>query len=681
MREIYKEQLFEKQYLVSEGETNPENVLEVLFSFASLFHIRIVSGANFAQKEMIPFISKQLGANVPKAFYRGFPETVKTLSSDALLFDQMFHYAKTYGLGLFEEAGSSLLEPFFERTAFKEKAKVREYRILTEEEARGMLADIVSNLLLSSRPLNDKQYALILEYLKDFDCNITACASKNTAILLMADSRSMKFLPFLAMSDVIKLVDEINYRSYGSENIKKLNLRNQDRKFITAVIDQLFDARKCDMEVCSEKKAVWSGLLHHIHYQPHDELSSRFVACMRGKKNLSVYSKFEKAMAEQNIKKAVAVLKEGKGEAAVLRNIDYLISRCSSRDEVDFVLENIESGNVIVLLQLMLHYAKYSSKQTKRDFVFTAHNKTKVHHETEQEAERRKSLLSEEDAKAVFLKINQNLRKVLKGRLGKVYIDPAMKSIALPLQENASQGGVGVLPRGSRIPIETGKKIRAFTYWEKVDDIDLSVIGIGANGSQIEFSWRTMYQNQSSAILYSGDQTSGFDGGSEYFDVDVQEFQRLFPNIQYLIFCDNVYSRVDFDKCFCKAGFMTRDICDSGEVYEPKTVQSSYVVDCQSTFAYLFGIDLEKAEFVWLNTARNGNAAVAGATSLDFLAKYFDAVSTVNMYSFFEMMAAELVEDPSEAEVIVSDRAEDHVENAEIIQSCDFDKVLAWMNA
>lgn len=680
MKQIYKEQLFEKGCIVSESEHDLKNTFEVLFSFAALFNIRILSGGKLAQKEMISFISKQFGINVREPFYRGFPETVKQLSSSELLFDQVYHYAETYGLNLFEEAGHSLFESFLERTVFNEKTKVRDYCIITEEEASEKIADMVSNLLLSSRPLNDKQYAFLLEYWNDYDCEIANCASKNTAIRLLADSRSLKLIPFIAMSDVIKLVDEINYRCYGSENIKKLNLRNQDRKFIIEVINSLFDARRCDIETCSEKKAIWSGLLHHIHYQPHDELSMHFVACMRGKQNISVYSRFEKALAEQDIKKAVTILREGKSTATVLRNLDYLISRCSSQEEVDSVLENIDSNKVIVLFQLLLQYSNYPSKRIKRDFIFTAHNKLKVHHETDAEASKRLSIIPEEYTNAILIRISSNLRKVLKGRLGKVYIDPAMKSIALPLQENASQGGTGVLSKGSRIAIETGKKIRAFTYWEKTDDIDLSVIGFDGNDCQTEFSWRTMLGNQSSAITYSGDQTSGYNGGSEYFDIDVDEFKKLHPEIKYLVFCDNVYSEINFNKCFCKAGFMIRDIDDSGEVYEPKTVQSSYLIDCESMFAYLFGIDLEKSEFVWLNFARKSNTIVAGTTSMGFLTKYFGITSVINMYTFFEMMATELVADPSEAEIIVSDSVAANDEKTEVIRNYDFDKILALMN-
>ena len=76
--------------------------------------------------------------------------------------------------------------------------------------------------------------------------------------------------------------------------------------------------------------------------------------------------------------------------------------------------------------------------------------------------------------------MRDSLRKLLAGKLGRVYVSPDMYNIALPLQENTSNGGYGVLPKGSRIHIEEGKKIRAFTYWEKVNDIDSALFRLSS---------------------------------------------------------------------------------------------------------------------------------------------------------------------------------------------------------
>ena len=255
-----------------------------------------------------------------------------------------------------------------------------------------------------------------------------------------------------------------------------------------------------------------------------------------------------------------------------------------------------------------------------------------------------------------------------------------MYDVALPIQETASSGGYGVLPKGSVIHIGDCKKIRAFTYWERVNDIDLSVIGLDGEGNQTEFSWRTMYGRQSDYITYSGDQTSGYNGGSEFFDVDLKLFRKHNPKIKYLVFCDNVYSCSTFAECLCKAGYMLRDVEDSGEIFEPTTVKSSFVINCESSFAYLFGIDLERNDFVWLNVSRDSDCHVAGATSVDSLMSYFRITDVLNMGTFFEMLATELVVSPKEADVIVGDGVTELREGAELIRACDFERVLALMN-
>lgn len=279
MKQIYKELLFEKNILVSEADPNGDTSFEALFSFAALFNIRIVEGEKLASLDMIRFVADQLNVNVPDTFYRGWPASVKTLSSDEMLFDQLYHYTKTYGLNLFEETGHALLESFLDKCAFRDNAKIKEYSIISEKDARAKIGEAYGDLLTSSRTLGDKQYNLVLEYLKDFDCEITTCGSKSTAIRLLADSRNLKLTQFISMQDVVKLVEEINYRNYGSDDIKRLNFRTPDKKFVCDVIDKLIEDSRCDIESYCERKAVWTSLLQQLRYQTSDDMFARFVAC------------------------------------------------------------------------------------------------------------------------------------------------------------------------------------------------------------------------------------------------------------------------------------------------------------------------------------------------------------------------------------------------------------------
>jgi hypothetical protein len=126
---------------------------------------------------------------------------------------------------------------------------------------------------------------------------------------------------------------------------------------------------------------------------------------------------------------------------------------------------------------------------------------------------------------------------------------------------------------------------------------------------------------------------------------------------------------------------MLRDTDDSGFIYEPKTVQSSFLVNCESTFAYLYGIDLTTNEFIWLNMARNSSSRVAGDTSMRFLTDYFHVTDAMSVYDFFRMMATERVFDPAKADVVVTNKTVEVPEGVEVIREYDFEKMIALMNA
>ena len=685
MDKLFEDYLFQKQILVRRDGEEEQHVFETLYALANLFNVSIGKNKAFAQNWMIAYVSERLGEDVPQPFYVGFPESVRALSPDERLFDQMVHYATTYGLGDFSNPGHSLLEEQFERTAFKEKTEVKVFEIMKEAEAVKLLAQLVDSLLASSRPLSIQQFEVVSAFLKIYAYPISRCGSKNTAVRLMVSLNDLRFTKFLALSDVMKLLDEICYAHYNNENLRKINLKNQDRKFLTKVLDEIFAGSRMDLENCYEKKALWCGLLHHLHYQPKCDDAREFLAAMRGKENASAYSAFEAAMAGGNVMGAARILKEKKGTGAVLRNLNYLVSRMENPKDLPALLEELDTKNNVMLMQLLVNYRAEARKETQlpRTIQFTRHCILRVHAETPEEELRRKSQISRETAETIAKFAEEKLRMNLKNKLGKVYVDPAMGKMALPLQETTAQGGLGVLAKGSRLPLPEGKKIRAFTYWEKVNDIDLSVIGIDRDQNQYEFSWRTMAGKTSDAILYSGDETSGYHGGSEFFDVDLEKVREWYPALRHLIFCNNVFTGSNFDKCYCTAGYMMRDQEDSGEIFEPKTVQSSFRVNCPSTFAYLFGIDLVTNEFVWLNVSRSGTVTVAGTTNLSFLEKYFRLTESLSIRSFFEMMATELVEDPAEADVIVSNRAEDAKKGrgAEVIHAYDFERLLELMNA
>ncbi len=665
MQTLLKKFLFTKQILVSEGNayTEAADVFNAIFAFANLLNIKIVSGRKLATLELLKFAQEELGVDVPEPFYRGFPSSVRKLTPDQLLLDQLVHYALTYGLNDFDgPAGHSIFEGDFERAAFKEsKTPVKEFRILTEEAAISELERLVADALASSRPLSATVMEVVTAFVTDYQTTIPACASKDTAARLWLATSSVEFAKFLQLSDVVKVVELVNFETYHSRKIKKLNFANRDRKRIAQLLDTIFargDVSEKELRECYEKKAIWQGILHHIHYRPRTKQGTEFVALMRGKDNKSAYSEFEGLMSQGKITEAADSLIQSKGVGAFARNFDYIVSRLSDLNELPRLVAKLRSTSLIMQLQLLYHNLDYLSGECQRRvFTFTKFNLLSAHTETDAELLKRKTYLTRGMRQSIVYALYNALRDELKNKLGRVYVDPDAPKVAPPIQETTAASGLGVLPCGTRLPIMRGKKIRAFTYWEKVDDIDISMFGLDADGNQSEFSWRTMYYDmQSDAIVFSGDETRGYYGGSEYFDVDLDAIRATYPKMKWLIFCDNVFSGSPFSECFCKAGFMYRDILDSGAVYEPKTVQTSFLIDGDTTFKYMFAIDLETNEFVWLNIARDSSSRVAGANSMSFLIKYIERAKKVTLNDMLKLAATELVDDSAQAEIVFTDK-------------------------
>ena len=186
-----------------------------------------------------------------------------------------------------------------------------------------------------------------------------------------------------------------------------------------------------------------------------------------------------------------------------------------------------------------------------------------------------------------------------------------------------------------------------------------------------------MYHEQGEEITFSGDQTSGYNGGSEFFDVDLQKFRRKHPDIRWLIFCDNIFSAgTQYKDILATGGFMTRDRMSSGEVFEPKTVDTSFRLTADSNFCYMFAIDLQDSEMIWLNLARSDRTAVAGATNMQFIMDFFDATKVFNAYDLITASATKVVDTPEKDEWIVSDNPEIEAEGKTVVRSWDQETML-----
>lgn len=182
-----------------------------------------------------------------------------------------------------------------------------------------------------------------------------------------------------------------------------------------------------------------------------------------------------------------------------------------------------------------------------------------------------------------------------------VYIEPALSSVTVPLQQRAASDGLINLGRGSRIPVDLGKVLRLFVYWKQAGrrtDLDLSCVQFDEN---FDYLGHVSYTNlKSGGIVHSGDITSAPHGAAEFIDITVSE---LPSNVRYL--APQVYryageSFPQLDDSF--VGWMIRDAVDrSRKSFDPKTVANGYALQGTGSYALPLLVDLKTGEIILID--------------------------------------------------------------------------------
>ena len=340
-----KEFLFRKHVLVSDmGLNNSENAFSAMVALKQKFGIQIEDGFEFASKQVIKDAEYFLGEHVPEPFYRGFPKSVLELTTDQRFFDQLLHYSVTSGLGWCRDVTHSTMETIMNRLAFNEAVTTKDFIIVDATSADTIVKGMIRELLSNKRsPLSIQERSAVFSGWDQYQTEIVPdkIACKKTAVELLYYSKNTGFLKTLDLPDTIKLLEYILYTNYGTERTNQLNLKNQDRKLLTKVIDHLLiRATYKDIKDCFEKRKTWCGLLHHIHYKPKSSKAESFVKSIRSGPTWSFMSEFEQTLSYDPVL-AAKKLKREKGEGALLRNLNYILSRCETDEDVLEVLKNV----------------------------------------------------------------------------------------------------------------------------------------------------------------------------------------------------------------------------------------------------------------------------------------------------------------------------------------------------
>lgn len=603
----------------------------------------------------VKLISDFYGINIPKSFYSN-PQDLNYFTCSELILEQLVSYLVIAG-----NEHSDDKELFNRIELFKkvlpnyEEGKevvLREYKIVSKQEAEEILVEYAENLAEYTRPWSLTETDEFIWLYENAYYQGQKIKSKDNTVTMFEKYVNPVFAKSLDQKDVVKLSismkgepkklsfneDEINKLTIAIANCYKTKLTKKQAKFFNTLRKHLkVDVAQVDHSDSPLKLAV------------------EFVN-------------------ENKIIEAAKVL--SKNGSLLERNLKWLLSRANPLEQIE-IMKLVKVSNPIVSIQLMQGLT--AEENGARTFTFYAKNKVRTHIETEAETRNRKSILSEGTKKfisEIFLEKVKDYYRSLPS-LGKVYISDTFKKIALPLNTSASGSGLDVIPVGSRLSIK-GDYIRTFTYWNNVFDIDTSVSFLHpTKGIEEMYYGNFSTKLFGSSALASGDNRAK--DGSEYIDFKLSELKELG-------YTHAVYSLNGFGGTLNEGeiftGYQNKDNLDT-TTWSPKNIEMKIQVKGNSRAFMAFAIDLDTNEIVILNQMLESNSRTIDKDDFKSIERYLDG-SYLDIFNVAEIasLRGEVVDLPEDADTVFSnDYKQTNTEKKQlIISTFDVDKLVKLLN-
>lgn len=650
----FDKMLVMRRYLVSRDSAPSTNSSYLNAYLLANFGIA-VDKPQLLTSDMVKSISKVYKLEVPESFYKN-PQDTKYFTCSELLLEQLVSYFLVEtGTGIYDRV--ELFHKELPQYTVGDEIKLRDFKIITPEEAVVVLKDIAKAYCAYTRPFSEEEVdefkLLFKDHFIDDDWDI---ACKDNIFNLLEDD--INFARFLDKKDLVKL--SIKYLGEQSTNLQQaFNQAGKKREIISQA---LFLVRNCQM---TKKQAKYYNKLIDI-----------------------TSAKMPTVEANSPQKRAMALLKEGKvvdaakvfarNGSLLERNLRMLLSRANPTEALE-IINMIKAKNPIVLFQLVNSLEEEAGKS--RTFTFFTNNKVKKHVETEYETKWRKSRLSSGTIKFLHEICINKVYEYYESlpTLGKVYISDNFYKLGLPTNTSANGKGIDALPTGSRV-LCTGSAIRTFVTWKGVCDIDSSLTLVKDNG-HTEFMYFGNYAGKGygNDLLFSGDDRSTH--GTEYYDIKLEEMRRR--GYKYIIQSFHGFGgRLDEGEIYC--GYQNKDNLKT-KAWDPKNIETQFRVHGDSRACLGLAIDLTTKEVIVLNLMVEDEGQVVNKGNLDSIKKYLNpSFLEISMGGIIEHRGVR-VDKPEDADIVFDNEYTELVADGEqprqkIVRSYELEKLVSIAN-
>ncbi|MGE6259958.1 TerD family protein [Heyndrickxia sporothermodurans] len=637
------------------GYTLSENVINTLKTYS----IQQLEGF---YTRLIKDLGQMIGANKNfSPMYPNFPKQVMDASESELYLNAVIHYL-TNGR-LLPEYEKNVRVPLFD------KIEINIIDLGSKEE----FFSIFINLLASKTSLSETDKKDIEWIFKDNLLQIPSIlpneiplkeniALVSKLILEYQLDTNLLFPYFKTPTDVLRLCVAISDGDISlAENTRFKSFRRKERRLIMGLLENCSNLE----EGMKKYKNRWIRLGERLHPFEFKQLYPRTQTAFRKIRNNEQIETFNsqlvKAIKQKDFHTAINLLKQRPGEFA--RKLDYLLREHPHPFVVVEEFEKIAASiSTTVLLQVINHFKNRNSEKDIRVF-FPKGNISKLF-----AIDNGLPKLDEDICQTIIQICESTLVNMFSKRdsLGKVYIDEALKDYVVTFSQRSANKSLRSIVRGSKIDIPNdAKTIRSFIYWKEPQndrvDIDLSAVIYSEKWEYLEHISYTNLRSGKLVAYHSGDITSAPNGASEFIDIDIHSVQR--SGGRYVVFSihsfsDQVFSEVP--ECFI--GWMLRQYPNSGEVFEPKTVEDKIDVTSSTKIGIPMIVDLYENKIIWADIAlksnpRYYNNVEGNQMGMILIGKALTTMNKTNLYDLLQLHVqarGEICHNKGEADIIFS---------------------------
>lgn len=609
--------------------TSKEHVVTLVKNISSLgytFSVKALSVLfTYTVDELIQFneditslVKKLIGADVEyKPMYPNFPNSVMEMEEAELYINALVHYVSGGTLYPYEDEE--------ERIPLTQFAELKVIDLGTEDDIK----DIFKSLCLSKTSLSDTDKEDIRTIFRSrlavkFPDNITY--KENVALIGQLYVESSEKLNckhmrkyFKTATDVLRLITLLSDGDISlATNTKYRNFSRKERRFLIGLLNECASSSNIDEDMLRYKnKWIKVGEKLHPGEDCYNCYKSAQMAFKKLRNNVHINtfnSKVEELCSCGQFMEAVAFLKRRPGE--FVRRFDYLLRKVSTDEEraqiIEYFRSVVPSISTPVLLQLREHFLH---RDEDRRIIWTKKAKLYSMENTLEE-------IPEKYIKSVIQICENALVHLYSQRdyMGSVYLSDEFKNYKVPFNQRTATKALKNITRGSRVKLndDSIKTLRGFIWWTDRDDsldnwrvdIDLSVAICSENWDCLEHISYTNLKSPKFNSYHSGDITAGGDpdgdGVSEFLDIDIDSV--LNNGGRYVVYQVYSFTGQKFaDIPHVMFGWMERENSNSGEIYEPSTVEQKLDLASSSIKVIPVIFDCKTREIIWCDTSISGD--------------------------------------------------------------------------